>query len=138
MGKAFFLFLIIFSVTSLYAEDTMTDAAALSVQASDGAEEGQEGNLESFSANTRASSVNALNAIQNAAGKMGMNTIAVIFTIIYNSIGTAFLVFGNKRKNAPMMTVSGLLIVFPYIVREGYSVFMLGLALCGVLYLVRR
>jgi|GEM_PF-1147738 len=76
------------------------------------------------------------------AGQSGlignMSTSAIIWALVFSSIGGAFFFYGKKKENMLIMLVSGALAGYPYLVQDTKLIIIIGVLLTGVLWMVRK
>ena len=58
--------------------------------------------------------------------------------IVVGAIGMGAFVFGKRRGLAKPMLIGVALMVYPYFISDGWLVFLIGAALCYLLYLFRE
>ena len=58
--------------------------------------------------------------------------------IVFGAIGMGAFVFGKRRGLAKPMLIGVALMVYPYFISDGWLVFLIGAALCYLLYLFRE
>ena len=58
--------------------------------------------------------------------------------IVFGAIGMGAFVFGKRRGLAKPMLIGVALMVDPYFISDGWLVFLIGAALCYLLYLFRE
>lgn len=63
---------------------------------------------------------------------------SLFWAILFGAIGLAAFLHG-KRNSRPLPILVGLaLMAFPYFVSDGLTTFLIGVALCALLYFVRE
>ncbi len=68
--------------------------------------------------------------------KLG-NTAALIWGIIFGSIGTGFAIYGKRQKAIVPLCVGVALCVFPYFIANVYLLVFVGVVLMAIPYFVR-
>ena len=58
--------------------------------------------------------------------------------ILFGAVGMGAFVFGKRRGLAKPMIIGVALMVYPYFISDGLLVFLIGAALCYLLYLFRE
>lgn len=65
------------------------------------------------------------------------NTAALIWGIIFGSIGTGFAIYGKRQKAIVPLCVGVTLCVFPYFIENVYMLVFVGVVLMAIPYFVR-
>jgi|APIni6443716594_1056825.scaffolds.fasta_scaffold454609_2 hypothetical protein len=65
------------------------------------------------------------------------NTAALIWGIIFGSIGTGFAIYGKRQKAIVPLCVGVALCVFPYFIANVYLLVFVGVVLMAIPYFVR-
>ena len=65
------------------------------------------------------------------------NTAALIWGIIFGSIGTGFAIYGKRQKAIVPLCVGVALCVFPYFIANVYLLVFVGVMLMAIPYFVR-
>jgi hypothetical protein len=65
------------------------------------------------------------------------NTAALIWSIIFGSIGTGFAIYGKRQKAIVPLCIGVALCVFPYFIENVYVLVFVGVVLMAIPYFVR-
>jgi hypothetical protein len=68
----------------------------------------------------------------------GLSMWALIWGLIFNSIGVFAFLYGKKRSNVIYMVIGVLLVIYPYAIQQTTAVFVIGVVLTAALYFFRR
>jgi|GEM_PF-2694951 hypothetical protein len=68
----------------------------------------------------------------------GLSMWALIWGLIFNSVGVFAFLYGKKRSNVAYIITGVLLVAFPYVVQQAVLVFIIGALLTAALYFFRQ
>jgi len=68
----------------------------------------------------------------------GLSAGALLWGLIFSSIGVGFFLYGRKKSNLKLMLVSGLLVAYPYVIQKTVAIVIVGIVLTAAAYLVRK
>jgi hypothetical protein len=69
---------------------------------------------------------------------MSFPTPAVLFaSIVFGLIGLVAFNYGRKNMLVGPMVTGAALMVFPYVVSQTWAIYLVGVVLCGLLYIWR-
>lgn len=66
-----------------------------------------------------------------------MNSAALLWGLLFSSIGMGFFIYGRKQKRAVPLVCGIVLMVYPYFVPSTIWLVVIGVVLCAVPYFVR-
>lgn len=69
---------------------------------------------------------------------MNLDTAALLWGLLFGSIGAGFFVYGKKQGALVPLVCGLLLIVFPYFVSNTVLMVVIGIALVAIPYFYRR
>jgi hypothetical protein len=68
----------------------------------------------------------------------GLSMWALIWGLIFNSVGVFAFLYGKKKSNLPYLIIGVILVVYPYAVQQALLIFVIGAALTAALYFFRK
>ena len=66
-----------------------------------------------------------------------MNSGALLWGVLFSSIGMGYLIYGRKQRRAVPLVCGVALMIYPYFVASTMGLVAIGVALCAVPYFVR-
>ena len=89
-----------------------------------------------ISGNTAAAAAQA--GLNPAKAIAGLSMWALIWGLIFNSVGVFAFLYGKKRSNLPYLIIGVILVIYPYAVQQTLLIFIIGSALTASLYFFRK
>lgn len=68
---------------------------------------------------------------------LGGSTAAMLWGMLFGSIGVGFSIYGRKQRAAVPFAVGVALMAYPFFVANTYLLVLIGVALCAVPYFIR-
>ena len=77
------------------------------------------------------------NSLSSGSGG-GINVASLIACFIFSSVGFVVFMYGKKMASWRPMIIGIALMVYPYFISNTIAVYLIGFALCAVLYFFRE